>query len=211
MSLSAAVIRELIAAGLSGEALADACERIEASSPAQEVGPLRTARQERNHRYYVSKRLKASYSDVSDANSDANSDAEPSLKDVVPNLVTVQVNQNPSPPIAPPSRKNAAAETISAFDGVLSADRAKAVVEHRAKLRKPMTPHAAGLLAKSLSKSPNPNAAADEMIERGWQVWKPEWSQGPPSRQAKNPRSLTDALDRMFNDDPAPDYPRLVG
>jgi len=206
MSLSAAVIRELIAAGLSGEALADACERIEARSPAADGGG-RTSRQDRNRRYYVSKRLKASYSDVSDANSDA----EPSLKDPVPNLVTVEVNQNPSPPIVPPSRKNSAAETISAFDGVLSADRARAVVEHRAKLRKPMTPHAAGLLAKSLSKSPNPNAAADEMIERGWQVWKPEWSQGPPSRQAKNPRSLTDALDRMFNDDPAPDYPRLVG
>ena len=69
MSLSAAVLRELMAAGLSGDALLAACERIEESCPV-EAGPLRSARQERNRRYYVSKRLKASYSDVSDANSD---------------------------------------------------------------------------------------------------------------------------------------------
>jgi hypothetical protein len=58
MSLSAAVIRELVAAGLAGDALVAACERIEmAAAPAP-----RTARQERNARYYEARqeRLKAS-------------------------------------------------------------------------------------------------------------------------------------------------------
>jgi hypothetical protein len=52
--LMAAVVRELIAAGLEGDALVAALERIEQSTPA-----TRTARQERNARYYE-KRLKAS-------------------------------------------------------------------------------------------------------------------------------------------------------
>jgi hypothetical protein len=50
MSLSASVVRELVAAGLAGEALISACERIEAAS-----GPApapRSKRQERNARYY---------------------------------------------------------------------------------------------------------------------------------------------------------------
>lgn len=190
----AASIRDMMAAGFTLEQALTAVEIMEANAPAQSEAH-RTARQERNRRYYVSKRLKASYSD----GSDANSDGEPSLKDVVPNLVTVQVNQNPSPPIVPPSRKKSAAETISAFDGVLSADRARAVVEHRLKLRKPMTPHAAGLLAKSLSQAPDPNAAADEMIERGWLGWKPDWGQGgrgPPHRQAKRNTAL-EGLDQL--------------
>lgn len=70
MSLSAAVIRELVAAGLAGDALVTACERIEAATPDVELD-TRTPRQKRNARYYdrkaSEKRLKASYSDVSDA------------------------------------------------------------------------------------------------------------------------------------------------
>jgi hypothetical protein len=70
MSLSAAVIRELVAAGLTGEALVSACERIEAATPDVQLD-TRTPRQKRNARYYdrkaSEKRLKASYSDVSDA------------------------------------------------------------------------------------------------------------------------------------------------
>ena len=52
MSLSAAVLRELMAAGLSGDALLAACERIEAAAPEVVIKPVRTARQERNARYY---------------------------------------------------------------------------------------------------------------------------------------------------------------
>lgn len=60
---------------------------------------------------------------------------------------------------------------------VLDADRAEGVIEHRKKLRKPLSLRAARLLAKQLAKFPEPNAAADEMILRGWQSIKPEWLQ----------------------------------
>ena len=215
MSLSAAVVAELVAAGLSGEALVSACARIEAASPVNEGGAPRTARQERNRRYYVSKRLKASYSDVSDANSDG----APSLKDPVPNLVTVQVNQNPSPPIVPPLREKSDRKAVlAAFDGVISSEQAAAVVEHRAKLRKPLTAHAASLLAKSLSEATDPTAAANEMIERGWQSWKPGWGQGngsraPPHRQAKRNTALDglDELERRFSENVQPSFLRIAG
>lgn len=63
MGLMAQVVRELVSAGLDGAAIADAIERIEAAA-----GPVRTARQDRNARYYdrkvSEKRLKASEQDA---------------------------------------------------------------------------------------------------------------------------------------------------
>lgn len=100
----AAVLRELIAAGLEGEALIAAVERIEAAmAPAT---PVRTARQERNARYYErktsEKRLKASETSYSDAppfpppETKAVSPAPPSVKTQTTTLA-------PTPPIVPPA------------------------------------------------------------------------------------------------------------
>lgn len=83
---------------------------------------------------------------------------------------------------------------------VLDAEHADAVLEHRAKLRKPLSPHAAHLLALSLAECPDPNAAADVMIESGWLKVKAGWlngtgskhhSQAPPSGN----RTMDNALD----------------
>jgi hypothetical protein len=63
---------------------------------------------------------------------------------------------------------------------VLDAERAKAVVEHRQKLKKPLTPHAARLLAGKFAKCADPSAAADEMIARGWQGFEPGWLESKP-------------------------------
>lgn len=65
MSVIAAALRELMAAGLTGEALVQAVERIEAaaeSSPPPGAEMTKSARAERNRRYYAAKqeRLKAS-------------------------------------------------------------------------------------------------------------------------------------------------------
>lgn len=118
------------------------------------------------------------------------------------------------PPIVAKPKSDRAG-CIEALSAVLSPSRAIAVVEHRAKLRKPLTPHAAALLAKSLSQARDPDAAADEMIERGWQGWRSDWgrdSRAPPPRQAKR-NSLLDGLDeieRRF----APNvqqFPRIAG
>jgi hypothetical protein len=76
----------------------------------------------------------------------------------------------------------------SELEKVLDPERAKDVVAHRKILKKPLTDRAAKLLADSLAKCPDPNAAADMMIERGWQSIKPEWferDRSPPQRQPK--------------------------
>lgn len=61
------------------------------------------------------------------------------------------------------------------LEKVLDAERAAAVVEHRQRIKKPLTPRAARLLANSLSKAPDANAAADTMIEKGWQSFELAW------------------------------------
>jgi hypothetical protein len=84
MSLSAAVIRELIAAGLQGEALVAACERIEGAQPV-----ARNARQERNARYYEARKERLNAS-------------ENRLKTSEPSFPLVPPALSPEPPITPP-------------------------------------------------------------------------------------------------------------
>lgn len=72
---------------------------------------------------------------------------------------------------------------------VLDEQHVAAVLDHRAKLRKPLSAHAAHLLAGKFAKCPDPNAAADVMIANGWQGFEVAWmedraraSTGPPAR-----------------------------
>ncbi|UYQ70986.1 hypothetical protein OF122_13050 [Pelagibacterium flavum] len=58
---------------------------------------------------------------------------------------------------------------------VLDAEHAQDVIDHRNRIKKPMTPKAARQLAAKLARCPDPNAAADLMIEKGWQSIEPEW------------------------------------
>lgn len=103
--------------------------------------------------------------------------------------------RTPNPPLNPPADVPSA-ENPRARKGtpraelmaVLDAKRADAVIEHRQRIRKPITAHGAALLAGKLRQAPDPNAAADMMIERGWQGFEPEWvardrgrGQGPPA------------------------------
>lgn len=77
---------------------------------------------------------------------------------------------------------------------VLDADHAQAVLDHRQRSRKPLTAHAAKLLAGKFGRCADPNAAADAMIANGWQGFEPEWlerrqqpqaqSQAPPQKSA---------------------------
>ena len=61
------------------------------------------------------------------------------------------------------------------FSTVLSDEMADAVIEHRQRMRRALTPKAAALLAKQFGKCPDPNAAAAMMLERGWQGFNAEW------------------------------------
>jgi hypothetical protein len=71
---------------------------------------------------------------------------------------------------------------------VLDAEHAQAVIEHRRKIRKPLTPYAAQLLARRFALMPNPNAAADAMIGNGWQGFEPDWLESRGARGRSPPR-----------------------
>src|ERR1051325_11700722 len=64
---------------------------------------------------------------------------------------------------------------LDALQTVLDADHAEAVIEHRRQKKSPLTAFAAKLLAKQFAMCPDPNAAAEEMILRGWRGFKAEW------------------------------------
>lgn len=67
------------------------------------------------------------------------------------------------------------ADLLAAFSGILTDENAKAVVEHRKAKGAKLTMRAAQLLAKAFDATGDPNAAAEMMISRGWQGFKPEW------------------------------------
>lgn len=80
---------------------------------------------------------------------------------------------------------------------VLDAEHVEAVLEHRQKLRKPLTAYAAKQLASSLAQCPDPNAAADEMVESGWLKVKPEWL-AERKRAHSPPNDPFSALETVF-------------
>jgi hypothetical protein len=92
--------------------------------------------------------------------------------------------RSPRPPkeITPlfPSVSSLRSDTAAAtprleLERVLDPEHAAAVIEHRQRKRSPLTSRAAKMLAKQLAKVPDPNAAADTMLARGWTGFEPEW------------------------------------
>lgn len=61
------------------------------------------------------------------------------------------------------------------LEQVVDTEHADEIIKHRQRLRKPMTPYAARLLARKLAVCPSPNDAADLMIEKGWQSIELAW------------------------------------
>lgn len=219
MSISVAIA----AMRAKGIADSDILDIIADMAAAEAAAPVRTARQERNARYYASqKRLKASESDVSDGTKTTEPATAPACPraDLEPTTQEISYPKTPLKgvkkgevlaPIAKP--KSANAECLTELGKVLDPSHAQAVVDHRNRLRKPMTAHAASLLANSFAQAPDPNAAADEMIERGWLGWKPGWggrSQGPPGRVREN--SLLVGIEEIegFGSN-VQHFPRLTG
>jgi len=105
----------------------------------------------------------------------------------------------------------------AALAAVLDAERASAVIEHRSRIRKPLTGHAAKLLAGKFAQCPDPNAAADMMVGNGWQGFEPEWVNRPNARgspAADRPLTAQQILkaqrESFRHDEPAPDRPYLI-
>jgi hypothetical protein len=101
--LMAAVVRELMAAGLEGDALVAALERIEQSAP-----PSKTARQERNARYY-DKRLKASEKRL-------NKTLDPSVLKASESVLKRLNSDGPLPPSGPPKGGPSGGELSKDFE-----------------------------------------------------------------------------------------------
>lgn len=89
---------------------------------------------------------------------------------------------------------------LDALMTVLDEEHARAVVDHRRALRKPLTVHAAGLLAKQFALCHDPNEGADEMVMRGWQGFKPAWvrerdlTRPPAAKPVSTGHGMVDAL-----------------
>ncbi len=211
MSVSAA-IRRMLEAGLTIEQALVAAEAFEAESAP--VQPVLSARQARNKRYYDSKkasksRLNSDDQDVSDDSDDSDGGAAPpSDKENPPNplkkLTTTQTSSLRSDvPARAPSKPTPRSELLV----VLDANHADAVIEHRQKIRKPISAHAAKLLAAKFAQCASPNEAADAMIANGWQGFEPQWLESRSFRQSQAPpreRTVLDAVnDRLREEDAA--------
>lgn len=74
-----------------------------------------------------------------------------------------------------PPRKGKDGSPRAELESVVDSIHAQAVLDHRQRIRSPLTAYAAKLLAAELVKCPDPNAAVDLMIMKGWQSVKSEW------------------------------------
>ena len=82
----------------------------------------------------------------------------------------------PDKPAPAKSKRVTESDLIDAFRGVLDREDAKAVIDHRRALKKPLTVRAGVLLSGKLSRCRDgPKAAAECMIENGWQGFEAEW------------------------------------
>ena len=179
MSIAAA-IEEMIEEGFTLDQAIKAAKIVEANLA---MGAALTARQVRNQRYYQARKERRER-----LNSDALRRSQDASETVLKASETVLIKT----PLARVEDSSTTTETSGKKDknirqGVLnqtprdilleclSPDSADAVLAHRKAKRCPLTVRAAQLLAKGFTATGDPNAAADMMIERGWQGFKPEW------------------------------------
>lgn len=210
MSVTAA-IRKMLADGFTiGQALA-AAEAFEAA-----MTPQRTARQDRNARYYQNKkatkasekRLKASGSSYSDESVLNQTPSREPVR-VEDNLQTKEITKQEE------SKKKTAREDLAEFESELSSlldsDRIQALIAVRKLKRGTITGHAARLLiAKIRDCGLTPIEAADTMVLRNWISIEADWlrnsmpqnrATAPPPKQAHN--EILDAIIRGETSVPA--------
>lgn len=93
---------------------------------------------------------------------------------------------------------------LDAFAGVLDDDTAREVIDYRKRMGKryALTERSAKMLAKNLARCPDPVAAAEEMIVRGWQSIKPEWIRKRTARTnyADAARNIYHGAESLFSD-----------
>lgn len=176
----ALLVKTLLDAGVDHATVVAAVEAVERPAIDEQAERRRAADRER-------KRVKILRNSAESAES-----AETPSPEVFPH--TPFPNPNP----VNPSKKNPKGfqkgSPSQAFSEVLRPDVAEAVVEHRQRIRKPLTARAAELLAGKFGACPDPNAAAETMIANGWQGFEPEWleRQQPRGQPPPKPKSVAE-------------------
>jgi hypothetical protein len=173
MSL-ADIIRRMLAAGAPPEAIAMAIEAFQASQ--------KSARQARNRRYYEAHRkpkiktIKTSETSekiktIKTSEASETTELRRPLARVEDNSTTTEISGKKD--------KNLGAGRLKTPRQILleclSPENADGVLASRKAMHRPLTGRAAQLLAKGFLATADPNAAAEMMIARGWQGFKPEW------------------------------------
>ncbi len=188
------VLDAMVAAGCTAEQIAAAVKADQAGSS----GAVRQARY---------RARKASQSDERDVTTVTVTDEVSPKKETSPTPPKEKTTPSKSEP-------NGSSKTPrQALECVLDPEHAASVIDHRQRIRKPLTLKAAQLLAREFAKCPDPNAGADAMVLNGWQGFKPEWldrQQARGSPREQKPRydpfkalaeELSDGQDRSQGSD----------
>ena len=183
MSIAIAV-KHLLSAGVTGDALVTAIAEMEAAIrpvDTRSKGAIRQARYRENKASQsVTNRNETSHSDAKVSPSSLPSSPSSSSPPIPP-LITTPPSSHPSSPSkrrAPPAAQQDLIEILSA---VIPTEFAKAFVEHRAEIKKPMTVRGAQMLAKDLDGNPDAIAAVKRAIAGGHQGFYPKNSRDGPS------------------------------
>lgn len=168
MGVIAVAAKHLIAAGVTGDALVTALHEIEAATvPQRSKAAIRQARYRERKEY--------EHNETSQ------------------NVTSDDKEIPPTPPKENNNNKNINTRTREAdqiranLESTLSPETAQDLIDHRKKLKKPLTASAAKRLAGKLALCRDgPEAAANAMISNGWQGFEPEWMSRNDKRNSGN-------------------------
>ncbi len=178
--------RRLVAAGLSTEQVAVVMEMFE------EREEVRKADQRARWRKWRSTKENAN---VSQRELTAANNSRAGATRVEDKPLTTEIEHKE---VRKEDKKEASATPRSELERVLDSDHAGWVIDHRQRLRKPLTVRAANQLAGKLEKCPEPNVAADLMVERGWLSVDPSWlTNGHQARGSPPLRGLAAVTERF--------------
>lgn len=131
-------------------------------------------------------------------------------------VVSPKKETSPTPPkektTPSKSEPNGSSKTPrQALECVLDPEHAASVIDHRQRIRKPLTLKAAQLLAREFAKCPDPNAGADAMVLNGWQGFDPTWMDRKQVRGSPQPPAAPSQAEvfafigRNSSNDPGPE------
>lgn len=148
--------------------------------------------------------------------------SQESKRHLVPNQAAPPAGHEPiTEPVTSPSLRSGETRAREPtprdeLSKVLDAEHAEAVIRHRQRIGKALTPYAAKLLAGKFFKCRHPDEAADAMVSNGWQGFEPEWLDNRRGHRSSPRKTASDVLNDLADKmDQADDHtdrtnPRLV-